>query len=124
MPTPRPIIATIWTVKSGIDRTCESSVTNAAPVARPTTAVPIGRPIASTEPKARIRMIIAAINPYSSEAGSSNSPKISPPYSIVNPSMATSSSNSWTSSEKSRISVWSRSVMLTWAKAIVPSGLI
>ena len=69
-------------------------------------------------------MIIAAMRPYSSEAGSSNSPKISPPYSIVRPSMATSSSNVCTSSEKSRISVWSRSVMLTWAKAIVPSGLI
>ena len=69
-------------------------------------------------------MIIAAIRPYSSEAGSSNSPKISPPYSIVSPSMAMSSSSFCTSSEKSRISVWSRSVMLTWAKAIVPSGLI
>ena len=63
MPTPSPIIATICTVKSGIDRACEKIVTSPAPVARPTTAVPIGRPIASTEPKARIRMIIAAIRP-------------------------------------------------------------
>jgi hypothetical protein len=63
MPTPRPIIAVICTVKSGIERACENIVTIAVPVARPTTAVPIGSPIASTEPKATIRMIIAAIRP-------------------------------------------------------------
>ena len=37
------------------------------PVARPITAVPIGRPIATTEPNAISRMIIAASRPISSD---------------------------------------------------------
>ena len=74
MPTPRPIIAAIGGVKSGIERhVAEQVPTSAEPTPRPNSAVPIGRPIASTEPKARIRMMTAASTPSISLAGSSNS---------------------------------------------------
>ena len=63
MPTPRPIIATICTVKSGIEMKLLSSETRAVPMPSPNRAVPIGRPIASTEPKARMRMMTAAMMP-------------------------------------------------------------
>ncbi len=63
MPTPRPIIATIEVVKSGIVMTLLASDTSAEAMPRPNRAMPIGRPMASTEPKARIRMITAAIRP-------------------------------------------------------------
>ena len=63
MPTPRPIIATIAEVKSGIDRVWLSSVTTALATPRPNSAMPIGRPIASTEPKAMMRMMTAASTP-------------------------------------------------------------
>ena len=52
------------------------------PMPRPNRAVPIGRPIASTEPKATSRMMTAARMPRISLSGSSNSPNSSPPYSI------------------------------------------
>ena len=63
MPTPRPIIATIADVKSGIDRLLLSRVTTALATPRPNRAMPMGRPIASTEPKAMMRMITAASTP-------------------------------------------------------------
>src|SRR6187397_2796046 len=45
MPTPRPIIATIADVKSGIDRVWLSRVTTALETPSPNRAMPIGRPI-------------------------------------------------------------------------------
>ena len=63
MPTPMPIIATIAVVKSGMAIGLLSSVTIAVAQPRPNRAVPIGRPIASTEPKAMIRMTTAARMP-------------------------------------------------------------
>ena len=55
------------------------------PVARPITAVPIGRPIATTEPNAISRMIIAASRPISSDvpvSGCVPHDAYSPPISI------------------------------------------
>ncbi len=63
MPTPMPIIATMAVVKSGIEMTWLPIVTSADATPSPKRAVPIGSPIASTEPNARIRMITAAIRP-------------------------------------------------------------
>ena len=72
MPTPRPIIAASCVLKSGIVNTWLPRVTSAMPVNSPNRAVPIGRPMASTEPKAMSRMTTAARMPSSSDAGSSN----------------------------------------------------
>ncbi len=63
MPTPIPIIATMAVVKSGIEMTLLPSDTSADATPNPNSAVPIGSPIASTEPNATIRMMTAAINP-------------------------------------------------------------
>ena len=91
----------------------------------PNNAVPIGSPIANTEPKARIRMMTAAMMPRISLSGSSNSPKMSPPYSTVSPWIAgCSSPNSSIVLPRSVTSWKSRSVTSSWAKAIVPSWLI
>ena len=63
MPTPSPIIATIDVVKSGIVMTLLASATRAEAMPRPNRAMPIGRPMARTEPKARMRMMTAAMMP-------------------------------------------------------------
>ncbi len=63
MPTPRPIIAIIALVKSGIVMTLLASATIAEAIPRPNRAMPIGRPIAMTEPNARMRMMTAAMMP-------------------------------------------------------------
>ena len=60
MPTPRPIITPSVVVKSGIGQdVAEQRDDDATPVPMPASATPIGRPMASTEPKARIRMTMA-----------------------------------------------------------------
>ena len=56
------------------------------PVPRPNSAVPMGRPIAITEPNAISRMIAAARRPSASLSGISKFANISPPYSMVRPS--------------------------------------
>ena len=63
MPTPSPIIATIDVVKSGILMTLLARDTSAEAMPSPNRAMPIGRPMASTDPKARMRMITAAMRP-------------------------------------------------------------
>ena len=54
-----PIIAPRVTAKSGTVITFDSSVMMPAPMPTPNRATPIGRPIASTDPKAMIKMTIA-----------------------------------------------------------------
>ena len=125
MPTPMPIIATIAVVKSGMAMGLLSSVTMAVAQPSPNSAVPIGRPIASTEPKAMIRMTTAARIPYSSLSGSSNSENRSPPYSIWTPGIGGSSSPASRMSLPSATSSSNgRSATSSWAKAIVPSAEI
>ena len=79
-------MATIAVVKSGIEITLLASATSAEAMPRPNSAVPMGSPMASTEPKARMRMMTAAMMPRISLSGSTNSPNRSPPYSISRPS--------------------------------------
>src|SRR6478735_7963720 len=59
MPTPRPIMAAICGVNSGMVVRLDTNTTRALPDARPTRAVPMGRPIASTDPNAIKRMMAA-----------------------------------------------------------------
>ena len=69
-------------------------------------------------------MMTAAMMPKISLSGSSNSPNRSPPYSISSPSTAgCSSPKSSISLPSSVTSSKLRSLMSSWAKAIVPSGL-
>ena len=57
------------------------------PDTMPASATPTGSPIASTEPKATIKMMIANPRPRASEEGTSNSANACPPSSIRNPSV-------------------------------------
>jgi hypothetical protein len=52
-----------------------SSVTIAVPSPTPNSATPIGRPIASTEPNAMIRITIANAKPSASANGAESSAK-------------------------------------------------
>ena len=78
--------------KSGIVKTLLSSVMMALPRPMPNSATPIGRPMASTEPNATIRMTIAKPTPSASDDGSSNSAKMNPPSSTRTPSISSTSS--------------------------------
>src|SRR6476659_10246978 len=124
MPTPRPIIAASCVLKSGIVNTWLPRVTSAMPVNSPNRAVPMGRPMASTEPKAMSRMMTAARMPSSSDAGSSNVLNMSPPYWMFRPCTSTLSPRSriWVASDW--YSAWLRSDTSICANAIVPSWLI
>ncbi len=59
--------------KSGISMRFESRPTTIEPAAIPARATPIGRPMASTEPKATTRITMAKAMPRASVEGSSNS---------------------------------------------------
>ena len=63
MPTPRPIMAASCVAKSGVEMTCEPRPARPIAVPSPSSAVRIGSPMASTEPKVRSSTIIAAIRP-------------------------------------------------------------
>ena len=54
----------------------------------PASATPIGSPIASTEPNAMIKIMIANPKPSASDDGTSNSANACPPNSIRSPSDA------------------------------------
>ena len=77
---------------SGIVMTWLSNVVRAEPRPMPTRATPMGRPMASTDPKATIRMTMANARPSSSAVGSSKSAKMNPPSSMVSPSISGDSS--------------------------------
>jgi hypothetical protein len=62
--------------KSGMERTLLRMPTREVPSPMPARAIPIGRPMASTDPKARIKTMMAKAMPSSSELGTSNSAKI------------------------------------------------
>ena len=61
-------------------------MTNAPPSPMPNSATPTGRPMASTDPNATIRMMMAKARPNSSADGCSNSAKRKPPSSTRSPS--------------------------------------
>ncbi len=88
MPTPIPIMAPRVTAKSGTEMTLDNRVIRLAPMPTPNSATPTGRPMASTEPNDRIRMMMAKPRPISSDSGGSNSPSAWPPISTWRPSMS------------------------------------
>ena len=90
---------------SGMETTLDSRNSRVLPAPIPPRATPMGSPIPSTEPPARMRMTMAKARPSSSEEGGSKSPKIWPPYSTRTP--ARDGSRSWTASENSAASSWS-----------------
>ena len=63
-------------------------VVSAVPRPMPKSATPIGRPIASTDPNATIRMMIANARPIVSDDGFSKSAKMNPPNSVRRPSIS------------------------------------
>ena len=66
MPTPRPTIEPITVAQAGMSTTYATSDSEPTPTARPSSAVPIGRPIATTDPNASSRITIAASRPRAS----------------------------------------------------------
>ncbi len=58
--------------KSGMGRMLVSRLTMPMPVPTPATATPMGRPMAITEPNARISTITAKPRPMASVCGGSN----------------------------------------------------
>ena len=85
MPTPRPTIAPMTVAQAGMSTTYATSDSEPAPTASPSSAVPIGRPIATTEPKATSRITTAASRPRASPSpagGCSKAKCRSPPASI------------------------------------------
>ncbi len=71
--------------KSGRVRKLEISPMSTTPMLMPPRATPTGRPMARTDPKARIRMTMAKARPSTSELGSANSAKAAPPTSTCRP---------------------------------------
>ena len=117
-----PIIDATWAVKSGVWTTCDQSVTAPRAVMIPRIAVTIGRPMATTEPKATSRMNIAARRPNSSLAGGPSLLNPSPRNSTWTPpccSALARSSNAPVGSSEPPIMSWS---MSTRMKAVVPSA--
>ena len=66
MPTPRPIIARSSGEKVGTLRRWLTRSSTAKPIATPNSAVRMGRPMATTDPKAMSMMMIAAVMPMPS----------------------------------------------------------
>ncbi len=89
MPTPSPIIAAKTTVKSGEGTTCPTSFIRAMPPRIASSAVTIGRPIATSDPKAMNKITAAARTPTLSTGpglGVSALAAFSPPSPSVTPS--------------------------------------
>ncbi len=82
MPTPSPIIAATVEVKSAVGKTVETSGIMLSDKPMPISALTIGSPIATTEPKAINKMTTAAARPIPSVAGTSPSTNGSPPKAI------------------------------------------
>jgi hypothetical protein len=64
-----PTIDATWTVKSGVDTTAAHSSTPARPMVMPNSAVRMGSPMATSEPKAMSRITMAASRPNASVEG-------------------------------------------------------
>ena len=119
MPTPRPIITPMVEAKSGMETTCDSRPAIIVPLKIPARATPMGRPIASTEPKAMIRMMMAKPMPSASDDGTSNSAKAAPPSSIRRPSTSGMASLIWRPTSAVSSNVASKGASIS-AKAICP----
>ena len=118
---PSPIITPMSGAKSGMVVMLLRRLTRpTAPVITPASAIPIGRPIASTDPKARISTTIANARPMSSVSGGASSARAAPPTSTRKPSTAGMSSmiSAPMAADSVESTVGSR---FTWANTIVPS---
>ena len=80
-------MAPIVVANSGIFVTFDRRVMRPTPVPTPPSATAMGRPIASTEPKAKISTTIANDRPINSEDGGTNRASGAPPISILVPSI-------------------------------------
>ena len=107
--------------KSGTSMRLLTKMTSAPPSPMPANAVPTGSPMASTEPKATMRMITAKARPNSSADGCSNSAKRKPPSSTFTPSISGSSSRISSAMSDARVKSMS-SGRFTMANAMVPGA--
>ena len=69
MPTPRPIIVATWGVNSGVFMNRARTEMRLTPIPMPSRAVTIGRPMATTDPKATRSTTTAASRPRPSLDG-------------------------------------------------------
>ena len=110
-----PIMMAAWRVKSGMSTTLVASRTSATPQPMPNSAVRMGSPMASREPKAMSRMTTAASRPMTSLDGSCQVAKASPPSSIWRPGTWTSATYPLTCSAMVSYSETGRSARFTSA---------
>ena len=108
MPTPSPIIAASSGEKVGITSRWVSSSSTAMPIASPSSATRIGRPIATTEPKAISMMKMAAVTPIPSAGPGEAATTVeigAPPSATLSPGSADACAVSitrWTAAAGSR----------------------
>jgi hypothetical protein len=126
MPTPRPIMVASVGAMSGMPKRWPNRPMPARPTTSPTMAEMIGMPMATIEPNARVRMIIAATIPTSSllsVSGVESSEPIEPPAATWIPrgsaGFSAASSTAWASSSSRSALEMSRS---TGMNAVVSSS--
>ena len=88
MPTPSPIMIPRTVASLGMVKTLLRSRVIPMPAATPPSATAIGRPMASTDPNARIRTTMAKARPRSSVCGGSITARYWPPAKTSRPSIA------------------------------------
>ena len=118
-----PIMAATWGVNDAVSSTFAHRLTPAIAMPTPTTAVRIGTPAATTEPKATTRINAAASSPTISLAGIPPSPNQSPESSTWTPASCTGSTRSLMAATDSNVSASERpSAKVTSAWAMRPPG--
>ena len=127
MPTPRPIIVAIWGVNSGVFMNRATTEMRLTPMPMPRRAVTMGRPMATTEPKATSSTTTAASRPRPSDDGifcKSNQglAKATSPWPFNGAARALTS---LTASLRSASSVFSsvKEAMATWPSGAICGGV-
>ena len=114
-------MATMDVASFGIDMRLLTSATMPEATSRPSSAMPIGRPMAMTDPNASTRMMTAARRPRASLSGMANSWNTVPPYAISAPVMRRARVAVLTSSAIAVCSDCCTFSTFSWMKAIVRS---
>ncbi len=125
MPTPSPIIEPIWGAQLGIMIRWLISGMAATPSTRPNRAMPMGRPMATSDPKASSRITTAAPIPISSAAlpaGSSKLKNSSPPASACSPPAWSASASTAFNRSRSSTRISASTGYWTVSRATRPSG--
>ena len=125
MPTPMPIIAANCGVNAGKSTKAAPRPTMRSPEPTPRIAIVIGKPMATTEPKASSRMMTAAPMPISSvRPGGLRSARwmMNPPASTWNSGVDSSFRRSSSASALDRGTFCASSAYCTLMRAILPSG--